>query len=1271
MAGMKVEITHLQTTRKVFTRWMNYHLRSSSVAVEDCVKGLRTGVRLAQLLDSLTGSSLVSSKKFQSGSMESLDRATRIRNVHLCLMYLGSTSLSLTAIDAEAFVDGKTATVLQFIWTLIVQYEVLPITGSSSIKSVSHVCQTLVRKVNDALPGYNVLISIESLPHDFKSGLVMAALFHIKDFRLVDFFGLVRRRATQAEVFEAVIPLLELLDVPMFLDTADFETLDDSLFVTFFCAFWKAYKQFEPSAAASGSDAAAGLRDKLTAAYAKKAELEAELANARAHIASLTEQLSETLASSAKTASAKDEQVKLARQDVRQLEMVVMDLKVELNAAVERADATAKALSDTLLLERQRAAAATKQEVDAPSGHVFLAYVDIEGGMALWEQAPDVMSDALLLYHDHVETAARVQHGYMVRTEGDAMLLAFSTGSQAVTFALMLQLALLDANWDEQLLRLPQASVETGLGTEVLFSGLRVAIAIHAGTPMRSIDKATKRVDYLGPEPALAQLLASKAHGGQILVSDTAFEGIEPRLFEIRPTPLVTPLGVISLASVERIVSLTQLLPERVADRRFRGFRTLAADEGTGAGAGEADAASVTERKMMLLTERNSTFSSKLKSLSSEVETASSAARKLAKTLSRMQYSTSSSGVNSVIRDFMDELESVTMTQRTLNERLAKTCIENEQFSEHLSAIESAFEDEMASARRSLKDRERDLNIIKQQQLESTSLTVRGPGSSAMTSRIAALSDLHESYKRKARATEVRLRQELRSSKSVIKELKKEIKVLTFKVNNAIQPELEELVSLDSILADDDLPPGAFAKRPPRGPARSRLPTRRTSSRLSAALSDQETTSVAAKTPQRESASSRASSRTSSRQGSAESVESGCEDDSVLQHSYSMRLFPVLPRVDSDRTRSPSCSPSASPPARNSSRRLMRSQSMRATTGLSKGSRGRRSPSTGKSQRSGKLRHSANSPGQDFPPSQSRSGSRGRTRSSRSSSRSKSKASTLSSSATSSRALPLARDIRELVRELRGEALNALHKAHKNPPSKSEHKEAIASSVNRILGLAFSPTHAPFPILRCVELVTHGLIKVYSGVDLLYAFKLLVGELVNSNRLSDESIDFVVNEIGTSRGIFAKPEWKAKFDSYLAGLRKMSRKTRKRDRQLRHRRSSTDMQPLPRHRSELDRFGSVGSLAVFPSSTLESATSLTLTSSSSPWSGTFGNESSDLLPYEAKQADDDEFASSSGTGDADQYGYSSDGTDSCRSANESLSLSESESASVSGWEDSQ
>jgi len=74
-----------------------------------------------------------------------------------------------------------------------------------------------------------------------------------------------------------------------------------------------------------------------------------------------------------------------------------------------------------------------------------------------------------------------------VTTEGDSFTVAFHDALDAVAWSLHVQQALLEAEWDPELLKHPHARVVWGSAShcsragQLLFKGLRVRIAINTG----------------------------------------------------------------------------------------------------------------------------------------------------------------------------------------------------------------------------------------------------------------------------------------------------------------------------------------------------------------------------------------------------------------------------------------------------------------------------------------------------------------------------------------------------------------------------------------------------------------------------------------------------------------------------------------------------------------------------------------------------------------------------------------------------------------------
>ncbi len=71
-----------------------------------------------------------------------------------------------------------------------------------------------------------------------------------------------------------------------------------------------------------------------------------------------------------------------------------------------------------------------------------------------------------------------------VTTEGVAFIVAFHNPLDAVSWALHVQLALLQLVWPAELLQHPLAKQEVGSDGSLLSKGLRVRMAINTGVPV-------------------------------------------------------------------------------------------------------------------------------------------------------------------------------------------------------------------------------------------------------------------------------------------------------------------------------------------------------------------------------------------------------------------------------------------------------------------------------------------------------------------------------------------------------------------------------------------------------------------------------------------------------------------------------------------------------------------------------------------------------------------------------------------------------------------
>jgi class 3 adenylate cyclase len=131
-----------------------------------------------------------------------------------------------------------------------------------------------------------------------------------------------------------------------------------------------------------------------------------------------------------------------------------------------------------------------------PEGIVTIAFTDIEESSRLVSQLGDKQARALIRRHDEVlRDTVRLHEGVEVERAGDGFMVAFSTASRAVEWAIGLQQALIR---DQEL-------------TE---GGVRVRVGMETG------EVIAEEHGYFGRTVFQASRISEISHGGQIVASE-------------------------------------------------------------------------------------------------------------------------------------------------------------------------------------------------------------------------------------------------------------------------------------------------------------------------------------------------------------------------------------------------------------------------------------------------------------------------------------------------------------------------------------------------------------------------------------------------------------------------------------------------------------------------------------------------------------------------------------------------------------------------------
>ena len=149
---------------------------------------------------------------------------------------------------------------------------------------------------------------------------------------------------------------------------------------------------------------------------------------------------------------------------------------------------------------------------NADIGSIAVMFTDLKGSTELYEALGDVT--AYNLVRDHFDfLLERVQrnHGFLVKTAGDAVMAAFSRPDDAVRAALAIQ--------DDI------ASFNAARGGSMNATPIVLKLGIHAGSCIAVTTGDT--LDYFGATVNIAARLANECRGGEVIVSEAVAKDAE------------------------------------------------------------------------------------------------------------------------------------------------------------------------------------------------------------------------------------------------------------------------------------------------------------------------------------------------------------------------------------------------------------------------------------------------------------------------------------------------------------------------------------------------------------------------------------------------------------------------------------------------------------------------------------------------------------------------------------------------------------------------
>jgi class 3 adenylate cyclase len=179
---------------------------------------------------------------------------------------------------------------------------------------------------------------------------------------------------------------------------------------------------------------------------------------------------------------------------------------------------------------------------DVRISNVTLLFTDLKGSTSLYEAIGDTAAYKLVRDHFEFLTRAVEDHrGALVKTMGDAIMAAFTDGSDAVAAAIALQSGV--------------AAFNSGRDD----GGIVLKIGLHQGACIAVT--ADGRLDYFGSMVNLAARLQGESEGGDIVLSTALAEAVDIEALMPADRPFEMNLASASLRGFDRPVSYWRLVP--------------------------------------------------------------------------------------------------------------------------------------------------------------------------------------------------------------------------------------------------------------------------------------------------------------------------------------------------------------------------------------------------------------------------------------------------------------------------------------------------------------------------------------------------------------------------------------------------------------------------------------------------------------------------------------------------------------------------------------
>eukprot|EP01061_Rhynchopus_euleeides_P047970 TRINITY_DN9953_c0_g1_i1.p1 TRINITY_DN9953_c0_g1~~TRINITY_DN9953_c0_g1_i1.p1 ORF type:complete len:1890 (+),score=606.29 TRINITY_DN9953_c0_g1_i1:147-5672(+) len=219
---------------------------------------------------------------------------------------------------------------------------------------------------------------------------------------------------------------------------------------------------------------------------------------------------------------------------------------------------------------QKRAQDRVAREIEGnPPDTAAIAFTDIQSSTALWEAAPQAMKIGLDKHNQVIREVISETHGYEVKTIGDAFMVAFTSGKDALRFGVRIQEELVGAKWPAPLMDVSHCAeqIDPATGARV-WGGPRVRVGIHMGEVEPQRNPITGRIDFFGNTVNKSARVEGASIGGAVAVTEELLQAVGEEDLKEFGSLVQLPIGKVPLKGVKQLSQLTLVMPESLAGRK-------------------------------------------------------------------------------------------------------------------------------------------------------------------------------------------------------------------------------------------------------------------------------------------------------------------------------------------------------------------------------------------------------------------------------------------------------------------------------------------------------------------------------------------------------------------------------------------------------------------------------------------------------------------------------------------------------------------------------